>query len=194
MSFTRPFNARLFALVLLAAPASALAQAQHPMGTDEQREAMKTLAWMDGEWRGTATAMTGPGQSRTMPHTERIGTMLGGSLRVIEGRSHNDDGSTLFNAFAVISWDDQADRFMMRSYANGQATDVPIEADGQGFKWTVTTARGQIRYEMKLIDGQWIETGDYLMEGRPPMRVIEMKLDRIGDTGWPAAGAVSPIP
>lgn len=175
-------------------PAAALAQAQHPTGTEEQREAMKRLAWMDGEWRGTATAMTGPGQTRTMPHTERIGTLLGGSIRVVEGHSYAEDGSTLFNAFAVISWDDQGDRFVMRSYANGQSNDYPLEADADGFRWTVTTARGQIRYDMKLVDGQWIETGDYVMEGRPPFRVIEMKLDRIGDSAWPAAGPVSPTP
>src|SRR6218665_3718867 len=83
----------------LAAPSIAAAQAQHPTGTDTQRAAMTALNWMDGEWRGTATAMVGRGETKTMPHTERIGRALGGSIRVIEGTSYNPDGTTAFKAF-----------------------------------------------------------------------------------------------
>src|SRR5690606_9193543 len=103
----------------LSIPGAASAQAQQPAGTAEQRQAMQTLAWMDGEWVGEATISMGPGRTSTLPHTERIGPMLGGSIRVIEGRSVNPDGSAAFNAFAVVSWDDETDRYMMRSYANG---------------------------------------------------------------------------
>jgi hypothetical protein len=104
---------RAFALsffLALAAPAVVSAQAQHPRGADTQRQAMQILSWMDGEWRGTATTRVGHDETRTMPHTERIGLMPGGSVRVIEGKSYNPDGTTDFDAFAVLSWDDAAGR------------------------------------------------------------------------------------
>lgn len=186
-------RALAFSCVLMfAAPAVVSAQAQHPLGTDTQRQAMQALAWMDGEWRGTATARVGRDETRTLPHTERIGLTLGGSIRVIEGKSYNPDGTTAFNAFAVLSWDDAAGRYMMRSYANGQAVDLPLEGDARGFRWTVPSRGGELRYATTFQNGEWVETGDYVMEGRPPMRVIDMRLRRVGDTDWPAGGAVAP--
>ena len=72
--------AALAACCLLAVPAAASAQTMQPAGTAEQRQAMQTLSWMDGEWVGQATVSMGPGQTSTHPHTERIGPLLGGSL------------------------------------------------------------------------------------------------------------------
>jgi len=176
----------------LSIPAAASAQAVFPAGSAEQREAMQTLSWMDGEWVGEATVSMGPGRTMTHPHTERIGPMLGGSIRVIEGRTVNPDGSAAFNAFAVVSWDDETDRFMMRSYANGKAGDFPLEATAEGFSWTTPAPGGEMRFVTTFKDGEWTEVGDFVMPGRDPMRVIELRLRRRGDTGWPAEGVVVP--
>lgn len=100
---------RMIALVFLLGTAGGQAAAQ-PQRYDPaaaiavQREAMTRLARLDGTWRGTAWTITPTGRHQVV-HTERIGTMLNGSLRVIEGRSYNEDGSVGFNAFAVISYD-----------------------------------------------------------------------------------------
>lgn len=182
----------LSACVALATASTASAQAVLPAGTEEQREAMKTLSWMDGEWVGEATIFMGPGQSQKHPHTERIGPMLGGSIKVIEGRSAGDGGTASFNAFAVVSWDDATDRYMMRSYANGQAGDFPMEATADGFRWTTPGRGGEMRFVTTFRDGEWVELGDFVMPGRDPMRVIELRLRRRGDTGWPAANPVVP--
>lgn len=171
---------------------TASAQAVYPAGTAEQRAAMERLSWMDGEWVGEATVSMGPGQGMTHPHTERIGPMLGGSIKVIEGRSANADGSAGFNAFAVVSWDEETDRYMMRSYANGQAGDFPLEATDDGFRWSTPARGGEVRYVTTFRDGEWVETGDFVMPGRDPMRVIELRLRRRGDSDWPAADPVLP--
>lgn len=184
------FHYLTLAVVLSAAPAAVSAQSIQPAGTAEQRAAMEALSWMDGEWVGETTIMTGPGQTRTHPHTERIGPMLGGSIKVIEGRSPGDNPS--FNAFAVVSWDDAADRYMMRSYANGHAGDFPLEANADGFSWTAPAQGGEIRYVTTFRDGEWIETGEFVGQGRPPMKVVELRLRRRGDTRWPAGDPVAP--
>ena len=41
-------------------------------------------------------------------------------------------------------------------------------------------------------DGEWVEIGHFVMPGREPMQVIELRLRRRGDTGWPAADPVIP--
>ena len=192
MKASRISMATLAACVALAAPAAALAQALQPAGTAEQRQAMQALAWMDGEWVGEATVSMGPGRTSTHAHTERIGPMLGGSIKVIEGRSTNDDGTVAFNAFAVVSWDDATDSYVMRSYANGQAADFPLQATADGFRWSTPGRGGEIRYVTTFRDGEWVETGDFVMPDRDPMRVIELRLRRRGDTGWPAADPVIP--
>lgn len=185
--------AALAACVLLAVPAAASAQAMQPAGTAEQRQAMQTLSWMDGEWVGEATVSMAPGQTSTHPHTERIGPMLGGSIKVIEGRSvGGPDGTPAFNAFAVLSWDDASDRYMMRSYANGQAGDFPLEATADGFSWTAPARGGEMRYVTTFRDGEWVELGHFVMPGREPMQVIELRLRRRGDTDWPAGDPVIP--
>src|SRR5690606_2653748 len=137
----------LAACLALALPAAASAQTMQPAGTAEQRQAMQRLSWMDGEWIGQATVSMGPGQTSTHPHTERIGPMLGGSIKVIEGRTvGGPDGAPAFNAFAVVSWDDAADRYTMRSYANGQAGDFPLEPTADGFRWSTPARGGEMRY------------------------------------------------
>jgi hypothetical protein len=39
-------------------------------------------------------------------------------------------------------------------------------------------------------DGTLREVGDHIVADRPPLRIFEMELKRIGDTSWPAGDAV----
>lgn len=180
------------AILTIGLAAASAAQELRPAGAAEQREAMQRLSWMDGEWTGTASVYAGPGRTTSHSHTERIGPMLGGSIKVIEGRTTEADGTVSFNAFAVVSWDDATDAYTMRSYANGMAADFPLEATADGFKWTTPSRGGEMRYVTTFRDGEWVETGDFVMPGREPMRVIELRLRRRGDTDWPAADPVIP--
>jgi hypothetical protein len=184
--------AALAAFVLCAAvPASAQVPAS-PTGSEAQRTAVGALDFMDGEWRGEAV-ITGPEGRLVLTQTERVGPLLGGSIKVIEGRGYAPDGSTRFNAFAIISWDERAGRYGFRSYANGYSGDYPFAPAEDGFRWeTPAGPNVKIQYVATIRDGVWHEVGDYVVEGQPPRRFIEMRLTRVGDSGWPAGGAVSP--
>ncbi len=181
------------AAVLIAAPMAAQAQMPAwPNGSPAQRAAIDRLAFMDGEWRGQAT-IQGPGGPTTLTQTERVGPMLGGSIRVIEGRGYAADGSTQFNAMAVISWDARAERYGFRSYAQGFSGDYPFEVTEDGFRWeTPAGPNARIQYVAVVRDGTWHEVGTYVAEGQPPRPFIEMRLTRVGDSGWPGGGAVNP--
>ena len=192
----KPFACLALAAALLTVPVVG-AHAQMPAspnGSEAQRAAMDRLAFLDGEWRGQAT-VHGPAGPMTLTQTERVGSMLGGSIKVIEGRGYAADGSTQFNAMAMVSWDARAGRYGFRSYAQGFSGDYVFEATDDGFRWeTPAGPNAKMQYVAVVRDGTWHEVGTYVAEGQPPRQMIEMRLTRVGDTDWPAGGAVSPTP
>lgn len=157
-----------------------------------QAEAMKKLAVMDGVWRGPAWTLT-PGGKHEVTQTERIGPLLGGSIKVLEGRGYNADGSTGFNAFGVVSFEPSTGAYSLHSYAMGQAGDFKLTPTADGYVWEIPAGPTMtIRYTAVIKDGAWREIGERVMDGRPPMQFFEMNLKRVGDGAWPTAGAVAP--
>lgn len=155
-----------------------------------QKQALAPLAYMDGVWRGEARTTGMDGKAHVVTQTERIGPLLDGSIKVIEGRGYNADGGTGFNAFAVLSWDVARQKFNFRSYAMGQSGDFAFEPTADGYVWSILAGPMTIRYTATIKDGTWHEVGDRVMEGQAPVRFFEMTLTRVGDSAWPAAGAV----
>lgn len=188
-----PLMLSAVAAILCAAPPAASAQVpMQPAGSAAQREAVGALDFMDGAWRGQAV-IHGPGGTETLTQTERVGSLLGGSIKVIEGRGYAADGSTVFNAMAVLSWNEREGRYNFRSWANGFSGDYRFERTEDGFRWeTPAGPNARIEYVATVRDGVWHEVGTFIMEGQPPRQMIDMRLTRIGDTDWPAGGAVPP--
>jgi hypothetical protein len=80
----------------------------------------------------------------------------------------------------------------MHSHAQGRAGDFVVRPAADGFVWEIPAGGFTIRYTAVVKDGSWQEVGDRLTAGKKQVRFFEMNLKRIGDTDWPAAGAVSP--
>lgn len=175
--------------LIVAAPAGA--QPADPATIAAQKDAAGKFAWMDGTWRGTATTRS-PGGEHKVTHTERIGTMLGGTLRVIEGRSFNADGSIGFNAFAVISYDPAKKAYDFRSYTPGHGGDFVITPTADGYIWEIPAGPATIRYTATFRDKVWTEIGARVVSGQAPVQFFEMHLTRVGDTAWPDSGAMTP--
>jgi hypothetical protein len=179
---------RFLALLLI----SAAATAQAPDRLAPARAALAKLAWMDGTWRGEATVATPAGPQR-ITQTERVGPLLDGTVRVIEGRGYRADGAIGFNALAVVLWDAASGAYSFRSYAEGHAGTMPLSVTADGWSWEVPAGPGAvIRYTTRLENGRWHEWGDRIAGSAPPQRVFEMTLTRVGPTDWPAAGALGP--
>lgn len=159
---------------------------------EQQRTAMAKLAMLDGEWRGPATITSRAGP-RDLTQTERVGTMLDGTIRVIEGRGYNEAGETEFNAFAVISYDPETASYSMQSWAQGRSGKFPLTPTDTGFEWEIPAGPGAKIHYTATVDGTtWHEVGQYMREGAPPMTMVDLTLTRIGDTDWPKSGSVAP--
>ena len=178
------------AFIIIASPLLPAQERSQPPSIDLQIKKMLSLAKMDGVWQGEAWTITPTGQRVEMTQTERVGPMLGGSIRVVEGRGFDASDTVVFNAFAVISFDTQKDQYAMRSYAQGRQGDFAITVTDEGFSWTIPAGPATIRYTAKIKDGAWLEYGERIVGEQQPVRFFEMSLKRIGDSTWPASDAV----
>lgn len=175
-------------------PVAAAAQQADPAVAAERHAAMERLGFLHGVWVGPASGMNPDGTRYAVTQTERMGPMLGGDILVIEGRGYEEDGSTGFNAFAVISYDANGDKYEIRSYAQGYAGTFPLTPTDDGFVWEVPAGPGVMRFTATVAGDHYREVGVFVMPGQPERPSFEMNLIRRGDTDWPAAGAVDPTP
>lgn len=155
-----------------------------------QKEALAKFSYMDGVWRGPAWTILDSGEKHTVTQTERIGPMLDGSIKVMEGRGYDADGTVAFNAFGIISYDLMEKHYSLHSHAQGFSGDFELTPTADGYVWEIPAGPMTIRYTMTLKDGTWTEVGDRVFPGKEPIRFFQMDLRRVGDTDWPAAGAV----
>ena len=187
----------------IAAPAVALclvlaspALAQRPLGADtliaQQRAAMAKLSFMDGVWRGPASTLLPSGEKHTVTQTERIGPFLDGAVKVIEGRGYDTKDNVTFNAFGIVSYDPAKKAHAMRSYTMGRAGDFALTPSDSGFVWEIPAGSMTIRYTAVIRGGKWREIGQRVVPGGEPVQFFEMNLVRVGDSSWPAGGAIPP--
>ena len=188
-----PFPSLIVAFALGATCVAATAQQPDTAALiASQTDAMKAFAMLDGAWRGPAFVLQPDGSRLAFVQTERIGPMLGGSIRIIEGRGYDDAGGVRFNAFAIVSFDPVTRSYSMHSHAVGHVGDFAFVPTGDGYRWEIPLGPVTIRYVATVKDGELYEVGDRIVDGREPLRIFEIRLKRIGDVDWPAAGTIAP--
>lgn len=158
---------------VIAQPASKVAQEQ-----------LKKLAYWQGEWKGEASIRKGPGEPIKVNQEEHIESRLDGTLLLIEGTGRSpEDGSTTFNALAIINYDEVSNEFKMKSYLReGNSTDAwfKILTDNT-YEWGFDIPSGKIKYNITLDQskGTWNEKGFYTPDGNNWMPFMEMNLKKV---------------
>jgi hypothetical protein len=74
----------------------------------------------------------------------------------------------------------------------GQVGDFVLTPTADGYTWEIPAGPMTIRYTAVIKGGSWNEVGDRIAKGQEPVRFFEMNLTRVGDTDWPAGGAIPP--
>ena len=194
MKPTRPirFFTLLSTLAIFSCAGSRVHAQADVAGMAAQKEAMKALAAMDGVWRGPAWTLLPSGEKHEVTQTERIGPFLDGAVKVMEGKGYDAEGKVSFNAFATVSFDATKKEYTLHSYAMGRVGDFKLTPNADGYVWEIPLGPITITYTAVIKDGSWHEVGDRVAKGQPPVRFFEMTLKRVGDTEWPAGGAIPP--
>jgi hypothetical protein len=97
-----------------------------------------------------------------------------------------------FNAFGTISFDQSMGAYTLHSYAQVRVGDFELKLNNDGYQWEIPAGPMKIRYVATIKDGAWREVGDEIAPDKEPVRFFEMNLKWVGDTDWPAGGAISP--
>lgn len=151
------------------------------------RAAMEELAWLEGRWEGEAWFQTPSGERETILQTERIEPRLNGAVLVVEGtgREKNADGSpgeVIFQAFAVVSYDPDRERYTFRAFKDGRSFDPEASLEAGVFTWSFETpGGGRIRFRIRNDQDAWHETGEFSRDGQEWRPFFEMRLHRTGE-------------
>lgn len=176
------FAAAFAALALLAAPTLAGAQGYQPPNVAEQREAMARLAPLIGRWSGEANVLSP--STHLVHQTEQVETALDGALLVVHGTGYDNPahtGAPVFQALAVISYNDTRDSYEFRTYAMGHASTAIGEFLPDGaFRWSLRPGGPvRIQYTIRVEGDVWTEVGEMSYDdGQTWTRTIEMRLTR----------------
>jgi hypothetical protein len=169
-------------VVLLAAMLAAIClatQAQQPPqeATDLEREAMKKLSFLAGNWSGPITISHGAGEPLHFTQTEEIQYKLDGLVLLIEGTCRNTEGKVQFNALATVAYDDVSRSYRFRAYNAGHYIDTELTVAANGFSWGFDAGPAHITNTMHLTaKGEWSEVTEATVGSSPPQRSVDMLL------------------
>ena len=169
----------LLAVVVNASPA------QPPVAA--QREAMKKLDFLVGQWKGDGWMEFAPGQRRTFKGTEVVQRKLDGLLVSVEGEHRGQVGGkgeevVVHSAFALVSYDEMAKRYRFQAFTGrGSYEDAEAKVSDGQLVWGMKVPQfGDVRYTIKLDDkGRWFEIGEVTRDGKVWQRFFEMTMQRV---------------
>jgi hypothetical protein len=183
----------LKALFAVGALVAAIAMPAIAAETSANATALAKFDAMKGVWKGEAKGYGPGGVPFTVTQTERIGALLGGDILAVEGTGYQADGKVAFNAFGVISWNAQTQGYEFRAYTGGHSGTFKMTPTNTGAVWEMPAGpNANIVSTITIKDGTWHEVQQYVAQGQPGRTVVEMKLKRVGDSDWPASGAIKP--
>jgi hypothetical protein len=175
------FNRSCCVAVIVVAASVAASQAQPPVPA-AQRDAMKKLEFLLGEWKGESWTELVPGKRSTSQGTETVQSKLNGLLLAIEGIHRRKGGEVVHNAFAVVSYDAKAKQYRVQAYTDrGQYTEAQAKVADKRLEWGFTIPQfGDVRYIITVDDkGRWLETGEVSQDGKEWRKFFEMTLERV---------------
>jgi hypothetical protein len=161
------------ALVILGGQA-----AQGP--TPGELEAMKKFDFLVGSWEGDGRMAMPGGSTEVFKGTETVQKKLQGKALLIEGKFQDDAGRVVHETLAVLTYNEQTKKYSIETHLfNRPGGTFEVQVQPDGFKWTIEPGNGTvIKYDMKLTDGVWVETGRVEIASREPVEFLKMTLKK----------------
>ncbi len=150
--------------------------------SDAVKSAIEKIRPMEGQWRGSGWIRMGP-QKHEFIQTESVTAHANGTVLTIDGlgRDTENPDVVVHQAFAVISYDQQAGKYLMRAIrgdGNHVDADFAVNPDGSMTWGFVHPMAGSIRYTIRFDGNKWHETGEMSRDGKTWVPFFEMRLER----------------
>ena len=163
-----------------------IATVQQPPRTPDtiaQRQAMKKLGFLTGQWAGEGRILRASGEWTEFVQTEHAEYKLDGILLVIEGAGHDkSDGRPVLQAYGIVSYDDATGKYHMRAFNDGRwlETDVALAEGGRELTWGFLLGNFRTRSTLRLTDaGEWTESHEITAGTQPPKKFMELTVKRV---------------
>lgn len=160
-----------------------LAQGTAPEAVKQE---MKKLSYFAGRWSGEATMRRGNTAPVKVIQEENIQFKLDGTILLIEGtgRSTETGNPVVFNALAIVSYNQYTKEFKMKSHVlDGNSADAYFKIlEENRFEWGFETPqKAKIRYTITLNPQAktWVEKGEYSPDGTTWYPFMEMNLTKL---------------
>lgn len=172
-------------LILISFLGLNFAQAQGTAPENLKQE-MKKLSYMTGKWSGEASMRQQNGTVLKVNQEENIQYKLDGTILLVEGTGRNAEGAIVFNAIAVISYNQYTKVFAMKSHVqDGNQTDAYFNIISENnFEWGFETpTKAKIKYTIVLNPQAktWVEKGEYSPDGNTWYPFMDMNLKKVSE-------------
>jgi hypothetical protein len=150
---------------------------QQPETNRISQEAIKKLAFLSGEWKGSGWIMAEDGNRYEFDQTELVQLKLDGTALLIEGQGISNR-KVMHDALAVVTYNLQDKNYSLRTWlTTRQGGEFKGEFIDNMFYWY---PGDNIRYIIYLNEkGQWYEKGEYNSGGDNWFQFFEMTLDKV---------------
>lgn len=171
-----------FALLAFACTAR-VAAAQDPRAAADiarAKAALAAVAGLVGQWEGEAEARMGPGAPIRVRQSEDITWGASETAMIIRGTGRDPATNAInFEAVGVLWFDAEQGKLRMRTFRDGRSVEPELEIRRDTLVWGFSVPGGRVRYTIAWTAETWHEVGDFVREGAPPFRTIEMRLRRV---------------
>lgn len=143
---------------------------------------MAKLASLQGKWSGSGWYQSPDQKRHQVNQTEDIYSKLDGQVLVINGLGKDPEtGEEVFEAFAVIRYDQKKGQYEFSSYTKeGHHTLASAKFEGDDLVWWFDTSKGgTIKYKIDFTENTWIEDGHFSPDGEKWYPFFHMELKKV---------------
>jgi hypothetical protein len=163
----------ILAVTLIVLPA----RAQRPPDVVAQKAAMKRLSFLSGKWIGTASISLGERGEIKIQQTEEVTYKLDGLILQIEGTGRDESGKIVFNALAIVSYDQGRQSYRIHAWNSGNFVESELRVVEKGFEWGFEQGPVTFRNQMKIdLEGRWSESSETVMKDGRKLHSVHMVL------------------
>ncbi len=151
-----------------------------------QKEAIKKIEFLTGNWKGTEWVLTPDGMKRNVESYDFAETKLKGTVILFQGAvkvkiSESGDPMTVYEGLGLLSYNENTQKYRLQHFgSDGSYEDYECSLTGKTLFCEQKDKNNTTRRITIMVDdaGRWIEKGERLQDGRTWTQFFETQMDK----------------